>query len=279
MTGDAAPRVIAALASEFDMAGIRRGDLLLVHSSFRTLELPDVRPVDFIATLQDVLGADGTLLMPTYTYSFAGILDVQPYHPAKTPGRANGVLTETLRGYPGAMRSDHPTFSMAAVGREAARLTAGRECASAMGIGSTLHDACLLGAKILLLGVGNDRNSMLHLAEAQAGLPYNDVPFRAFWGNEALVERATGVVERVPVCGELCGCSLHFGVADAFLTGRGISRRVTIGRAPSQLMPAPAAVDAVVERLLHEPDWLLCDSFVCEPCNLRKMRLRREGLC
>jgi len=271
------PRIVATLADDLRAAGIRAGDCLLVQSSFKALGLPSVTPDDVITTLLAVLGAEGTVMMPTFTYSYAGIFNVQPFHPAKTPGMANGILTETLRRYPGALRSAHPTYSVAAVGRHAARLTEEKATASAMGYGSSLDEAYQLDATILLLGVGNNRNSMLHYAEVAAGLPYHDIPHREFWGRTALVEQDGDAVE-VPLHSPFPACSLNFGAADAYLIDRDIARRAAIGQAASLVMSTRAMVDAVAERLRREPAWLLCDLIVCEPCNRRKHLLRELGM-
>jgi aminoglycoside 3-N-acetyltransferase len=257
--------------------GVRKGDCLIVHSSFKSLGLTYASPRDVIYTFLEALGEEGTLMMPTFTYSFAGIYHSEPFNHARTPGRNNGVLTETLRNFPGALRSAHPTYSVAAFGKHARLITHGKETASMLGIGSSFHEAYQLGAKILLLGVGNTSNSMLHYAEVLAGLPYGDIPVRAFWGKTALVEKNGGALEvALPV--EYPGCSLNFAVVDDYLEQKGILKRGPVLQAGSILMEAQAMVTAVVERLKVKPDWLLCDSFACEPCNLRRKRLHATGL-
>ena len=269
--------VIPQILDGLRHAGVAEGNCLVVHSSLKSLGLADATPSDVIRTLSAAVGVVGTLVMPTFTYSYAGIFGVQPFHRDKTPGLLNGILTETLRQYPGALRSEHPTYSVAALGQHARQITQGKAQASALGIGSSYDEAAKLGAKILLLGVGNARNSMLHYAEVVSGLPYNAIPFREFWGRTALVERDGRVVE-VALKEEFPGCSARFGTADDYLTERGIAKRVRICQSDSMLISAADMVRAVVERLREEPAWLLCDSLACEPCNRRKQLLRERGL-
>ena len=64
---------------------------------------------------------------------------------------------------------------------------------------------------------------------------------------------------------------------DAYLDARGLVRRGRVGAAPCMLMDSPAMVAAVAGRLRREPGWLLCNTFGCEPCTLRKRRLRALG--
>lgn len=257
--------------------GLERGDCVVVHSSFKSLELKDNIPQDVIHTFLEYLGPEGTVVMPTFTYSYVGIWNVEPFNAATTPGKGTGILSETLRNHPEARRSEHPTYSVAAVGRYAGKITEGRQRASALGSGSSYDEMYKLGAKVLLMGVGSDRNSMLHYTEVKAGLPYNDIPFREFWGRTALVEENGRAVE-VQLVKEFPGCSLNFGAADDFLGAKNILQRGKICAADSMLISVNEMVTAVIEKLREQPDWLLCDKFVCEPCNLRMKRLREKGL-
>jgi len=270
------PRVIADLHEDLHRLGVQPDDLIVMHSSFKALGRTDVTPADFISTLQAALGAEGTLMMPTFTYCYAGFWDIKPFDPDVSPGLYNGILTEILRQSPGARRSAHPTHSVAALGRHAGALTEDKALASALGYGSSFDVAHRLGAKIVLLGVGNDSNSMLHFAETVADLPYLDIPWRALAGPTALVWR-DGRSVQVLLPREYPGCSLGFGVADAYLEARGVVRRGQVGAARCLLMESRAMVAAVADRLRREADWLLCHTFGCEPCTLRRRRLRALG--
>lgn len=270
-------RIVEPMLKDLAALGLARGDVVIVHSSFKSLGLTDCSPADVVGTVIDFLGPDGTLLMPTFSYCYSGRWNVQPFDPATTPGGLSGVLCETLRTWPGALRSGHPTHSVAVFGRHAERITKDKEDASPLGKGSSYDEALKLGAKILLLGVGNNRNSMLHYAEVAAEVPYNDIPFRAFWGETALVKRKGAVLVR-PLVREFPACSDNFGIADAYLAERGLLCRGRIATADAMLLNAAEMVAAVVDKLKADPAWLLCDSIVCEPCSLRKRRLKECGL-
>ena len=118
---------------------------------------------------------------------------------------------------------------------------------------------------------------MIHFAESASGLPYNDIHFREFWGRAALVWRE-GEAVQMPITGDLPGCSANFGMVDEFLLERGIAKTGLVAAAPSILMDAQEMVSAVTARLALQPDWLFCDSIICEPCTLRRRRLRERGL-
>lgn len=269
--------VIPALLNDLKAIGVREGDLLVVHSSFKSLGLGGASPSDVIRTLIESIGREGTLMMPTFTYCYSGIWSVKPFDPATTPSVFMGVLPETLRAYPGALRSTSPTYSVAAYGKHASALTENKENAGGLGPGSSFEDACRLGAKILLIGVGNNRNSMIHYAEYTSGLPICDIPYREFWGRTALVERDGEAVE-VPLKPDFPGCSANFGKADEFLVERNLLKHGSIGSTTGYLLDARKMVDAIAEQLRKQPDWLLCESISCEPCQIKRRRLRDMGL-
>lgn len=256
--------------------GVRGGDLLVVHSSFRSLGLVDTSPSDVIRVLIECLGSEGTLMMPTFTYCYSGIWAVEPFDRLATPSVSMGVLPETLRSYPGALRSGSPTYSVAAYGKHAGVLTDHQENAGGLGPGSSFEEAYRLGAKILLLGVGNNRNSMIHYAEHVSGLPICDIPYREFWGRSALVMRNGEAVE-VPIL-DFPGCSANFGAADEFLVENNLLQRGSVCSATAYLLDARAMVDAIAEQLRKQPDWLFCESISCEPCQLKRRRLRGLAL-
>jgi aminoglycoside 3-N-acetyltransferase len=274
MPGD--PHVVTDLQNDLSRLGIVAGDLVVLQSSFRSLARPEVSPADFLHSIMELIGPGGTLMVPTFTYSYSGLWGMKPFDPQNTPGVLNGVLTETFRLWPGARRSAHPTYSVAAFGRCADELTRDKEQVKALGEGSSYAEANRLGARILLLGVGNDRNPMLHYAESVAGVPYLDIPWRAHAGRTAMVLQA-GVTVEVPLAPEYPACSLGFGAADSYLEQCGILARGRVGAATCLLMDSRAMVAAVADRLQREPGWLLCSTFGCEPCTLRKRRLRELG--
>jgi aminoglycoside 3-N-acetyltransferase len=272
MTG----RVLGAMLDDLRKIGVREGDCLIVHSSFRSLGLADASPTDVIRTLIEAVGQSGTLMMPTFTYCYAGIWNVRPYNPGTTPSRFMGILAETLRSYPGALRSGSPTYSVAAFGAHAESLTAGRENVGGLGAGSSFEDAYRLGARILLIGVGSNRNSTIHYAEHASGLPVCDIPYRAFWGRTALLERDGGAVE-IPLT-DFPGCSTDFGAADEYLVEKDLMTHGMVCSAGCLFMKSRDVVDAIAARLRQTPDWLFCNAVTCEPCTLRRRRLQERGL-
>ena len=96
------------------------GDILLVHSSFKSLGPVEGGAETVIAGLLDALGESGTLVLPTFVQKdFANAYNT--WHINKPSD--TGYLTEYFRTRPGSYRSDQATHSVAASGAKAQWLT------------------------------------------------------------------------------------------------------------------------------------------------------------
>jgi len=93
------------------------------------------------------------------------------YNPLTTPTREMGVVPELFRTWPGAIRSDHPAFSLAALGPNAEYLVADHALQEDSGDRSPLGKLYELDGHVLLLGVEHWNNTSLHLAEFRADYP------------------------------------------------------------------------------------------------------------
>jgi aminoglycoside 3-N-acetyltransferase len=176
----------AALVADLRALGVRPGQTLLTHASLRAVGWVRGGAATVVAALHDSVGETGTIVMPAITPEnsttsrahrerTAGLGPRQlaefrarmpPFDPLLTPATEAGMIAEALRTTPGAVRSGHPQSSFAAIGERAAGLMAGHRLTSHFGEQSPLaglydvHDAA-----ILLLGVGYEACSALHLAE------------------------------------------------------------------------------------------------------------------
>ena len=108
-------------------AGIVPGDVLMFHSSLSSMGHVTGGPESVIDGLLDAVGPEGTVAVPT-------LCNWQPGEEALVFSRVDscmapsyvGILTETLRLRPSALRSNHPTHSIAGSVRAAEELTRDR---------------------------------------------------------------------------------------------------------------------------------------------------------
>jgi aminoglycoside 3-N-acetyltransferase len=171
-----------SLAAELRSLGLGSGDVLLVHSSLSALGFVNGGALAVVQALQEVIGPDGTLLVPTHAGDHSDPAEwrnppvpeewwdeirrtMPPFDPAVSTTRAMGAVADCVRTFPGARRSAHPQTSFAAIGPQAAFLTDGHELGDALGETSPLARLYDLDGWVLLLGVGHANNTSLHLAE------------------------------------------------------------------------------------------------------------------
>lgn len=162
----------------FRKLGLSNGDIVMVHSSFRSFSSEGDRveggPKTVIDAILCVIGKEGTLVMPTFTPSFCeqfnkigkGYFDVD-----KTPSEM-GILSETLRNMSGARRSINPIYSIAAYGKLVNELTSvdDKIVFGKNSIFAKLHN---LNAKIIMIGVDYDHSfTISHYVEQMIGCDY-----------------------------------------------------------------------------------------------------------
>jgi aminopeptidase-like protein/aminoglycoside N3'-acetyltransferase len=125
------------------------------------------------AGLLDVVGPTGTIIAPSYTFSFCR---QQVFDPADTPtvvGPWNTftAFPEFLRQLPGAVRSCDPIFSNAGVGPRAAELLS-RIPSVCLGDDSIHARMRRVGGKICILGVGLYEAIFRHYVESVCRVPW-----------------------------------------------------------------------------------------------------------
>jgi aminoglycoside 3-N-acetyltransferase len=257
------PFTTTVLAESFRSLGILSGARLIVHSALRQLGPVDGGADAVLDALLTCIGPTGLLAVPTFTY-FNEVFD-----PAETPGRT-GILTETARLRSNAVRSLHPTHSVAAIGQGAEALVAGHERLPGLGIDSPLDRLAKDGGGILLLGVGHTSNSTVHVGEAHAGVCYADIPFHPDRPKCVTVRGATPMEIELR---DPPGCSRAFGAVEAELRRMGAIRDGMIGKALVQWMPGQSVIDAAVRLLRHNEGALLCSDPGCYRCSSARRRI------
>lgn len=169
-------------------AGVRSGQSIMVHTSLSSLGFVCGGAQVIIEALIEGVGADGTIMMPTQSWKNldpeAGVHWEEPkewwqtirdnwpaYDKAITPTNTMGAVAEMFRRWPGALRSDHPARSVAAWGKYAEYLTQNHDLSNIFGEGSPIGKLYELDGYVLLIGVGYDKNTSLHLADVRAEYP------------------------------------------------------------------------------------------------------------
>lgn len=259
------------LMQDFVRAGIKSGDHIIMHSSFKKVGPVQHGPAAVINALLKTIGSTGNLLVPTYTYSLP-IWNAEPFDVRYSASRV-GAITEEVRKRTAAIRSFHPTHSVCAIGPDAPAVTLNHLHATPLGVGSPLDRMRRMNAKVLMLGTFQDTNSSLHLCEELHNLPYCDVGFSEeldheigwFFNEKREIEYVQ--LPRFP------GCSRGFRAIEEHLRREGVLQDVYIGQAASQLLNLPRLVEATAAPLASDPGMLLCNVPNCAICPRRRNHL------
>lgn len=169
----------------FKKVGVKPGQVIMVHTSLGSIGYVCGGAQTIIEALIEAVGNEGTIMMPTQSWKN---LDPEtgvhwevdknywqvirdnwpPYDKNITPTNTMGVVAEMFRQWSGTIRSDHPARSVAAFGKYAEYLTQGHDLSNIFGDGSPIGKLYELNAHVLLIGVGYDKNTSLHLADVRA---------------------------------------------------------------------------------------------------------------
>jgi aminoglycoside 3-N-acetyltransferase len=160
------------LVSGLKSVGIKQGDTVLTYVSFGLLgrlkggKNSESSSQILLNSFKTVLGENGTLLVPTYTYSFC---NNEKYQVEQTPSSI-GPFTEFFRQQENVKRSRNPIFSVAGLGPKTTLLLTnlpqtcfGKDC---------VYDRLTkIGGKICMIGLGLQWATFRHYIEQTIKIP------------------------------------------------------------------------------------------------------------
>ncbi len=239
---------------ELSSIGLEEGDVVFVHSDVSVFgRLKATNRSTLLESICDALrmsvGDSGTIIMPTFTYSFC---EGEVFDPVNSKSTV-GSLTEHFRRQPGVVRSMHPIFSVAVSGRA-------KEWFSDVGPDS-FDDDSIFGrleerrGKLLFLGAPFQSCTFLHRAEQTFPVPYRYI--KEF---EGLIRN--GDEDRRSTCTYLVrpfDRSVNFDVSrlEKRLVERGVMREGRIGEGRLLLVESRALVEEARELLGEDIHGLL----------------------
>lgn len=157
------------LQRQLEELGVRNNDTVAIHTSLKVAGPIEGGAQTFLEAFLDYL-AEGLLVVPTHTWASVGAQN--PLYDVRKSVPCVGIVPQIAAFHPRAVRSMHATHSVAAFGRRAEEYAA----ADLTSYTPTPPEGCfgLLyaeKAKILLIGVGQERNTFLHVSEEIADVP------------------------------------------------------------------------------------------------------------
>ncbi len=234
--------------------GLNPNQPVIVHAALSTIG--EIR-----GGAETVLGAllsmTRGVMAPTFTYKTMIIPEFGPINNAMTYGGgarnrhaeffrpdmpcdpSMGILPETIRTHPDALRSTHPIMSFAGIGVEKAlRSQTYQDPMAPIGVLASE------GGQVLLIGVNHTSNTSIHYAERLAS--------RKQFVRWALTPQ--GVRE----CPYFNGCSEGFEKAAPYLAA--ITRTTTLGSATIRAIPLAPMLQILCGLIKEQPLALLCET-------------------
>lgn len=164
------------LKDQLEAMGLTGDETILIHSSMKAIGAVD-GGADTVLDVWMEYFRNGLLLLPTHTWKTVNA-DNPVYNPYTTPSCV-GLLTNMFMKRDGVIRSLHPTHSMAGYGKNAAEYLKGEEYNNTPCTPGGCYDRLKeVGGKVLLVGVGHERNTYIHSVEEVLNVPnrLSDMP-------------------------------------------------------------------------------------------------------
>jgi aminoglycoside N3'-acetyltransferase len=219
--------------------------------------------------IQGFLGLGCTVMVPTFSsmyaasappdmrplrngcgdYSWLPERDPQIYTPQSNDvDMEMGVIPKTILAWKNRFRGNHPINSFTAVGPLAERLIASQD---PQDVYAPLRALATLNGYCILMGVGLERLTIIHMAEQMAGRKLFRRWAKDSNGNIAMVEAG--------------GCSEGFGKLEDGVSS--IKTEVTVGKSVWKVFKAVQLLQTVNEAIAKEPMITHCGWGDCDRCN------------
>jgi aminoglycoside 3-N-acetyltransferase len=251
------PYTQQTIADDLRKLGVAPDMVLVVHSSLRSIGWVNGGPVAVILALEDVLGPEGTLVMPTHTADNSDpqnwqnppipeswwqiVRDTMPaYDPDLSPTFHMGMIPETFRKQKGVVRSANPDASFAAWGKHKYVVIDNHALFPLFGKQSPLSRVYDLNGWVLLLGVNHNRNTSLHVAEERANIAHKTIHL----GSPMFVD---GVRQWMPFDDIDWDDSDFVELGADFARDTGLQRGGKIAQADALLMPQRELIDYAIK--------------------------------
>lgn len=221
--------------------------------------------------LRGFLAEGCTVLVPTFSDGFAippppdmrpkrngwdyeaypgpteGVGRVYYPHTNEVTEESMGAIAATVLAQPARVRGQHPLCSFAAIGAQAEALISGQAVTD---VNAPLRALGEAGGWVVLMGVGLERMTLVHLAEELAG-------------RKLFIRWANGP-NRVPARVTMGGCSDGFSQLEPALSP--LVRTQRVGESVWQAYPASETLEAAAEAIRRHPAITQCGNPTCERC-------------
>lgn len=236
---------IEQLKQQIRDMGIEADDTVLIHTALRSVGPVENGADGVIDAFCQVL-SEGLFLVPTHTW--ANVNREHPVYDVRTTQPCIGALPSVAAFRKDGVRSLHPTHSIWGHGADAEEFLKGEEKASTPGpVGFAWNRLAERNAKILLIGVGNERNTYIHAVDEIVDMPnrIHPVPYEV-----TIIDRE-GREHRNMFAGHYCTEHPHvseqFVNFDRAFTELGVWKEGRLGNAKVMVVDSVKCRDTVMK--------------------------------
>lgn len=166
------------LQKQIERMGIKESDTVVIHTSMKAVGDVENGADGLINAFCDYL-ENGMFIVPTHTWR--NVSAENPFYDVRSTVPCIGIVPQIAARREDGFRSLHPTHSVWAFGNGAEEFVSGEEkCVTPTPTYGCWGKLSASKAKILLIGVGNDKNTFIHSVDEEADIkdrlapnPYN----------------------------------------------------------------------------------------------------------
>lgn len=249
--------------------GVKKNHNIIVHSSLKKIRsaFPAISPQEVIESIERVIGYEGSIIMPAFTYCFKSRNgDNEIFNRANSKTKV-GIVSEVFRNSSNVTRTFSPTHSFTLWGKATKEISSQNSPASPLGEGSVLD--WLAGTDnsfVLMLGTHFDSLSFGHYIEIKASVPWYDYFCWDHLGKEKVGVSVTGeqILKEIP------GCSKSFINFESYLVDNKIIQANSAGTLEAYYIPVELLMKTGISYFKNNYEKLLCVSGSCKACDLRR---------
>ncbi len=247
--------------------GITEGMHILMHSSMREIRkaFPGLTAENLISSLQEIITANGSLIMPAFTYCFFEKEKNEIFNPLTSPSKV-GIVSELFRQKTDVVRTSSPTHSFALWGKVTDFIDENNNPTSPLGKRS-IPDWLAKSQDSYVLGLGTDFGSFTfgHFLETLAPVPWHDTFCWKYLKVKPVGRSVSGKTKLIQVP----GCSKSFVNFESHLKSKKILEPLPKPMYRGYFLSVETIIKEGLAYFKKRAYNLLCPMGTCQACDER----------
>lgn len=256
-------------------AGVKSGDNIIVHSSFRKIRsaFPSISPYDVVEELKKKITTEGSLVFPAFTYCYKRSTGSYELFDRTKSKSKTGLISEIFRNSADVVRTSSPTHSFSMWGRITKFIGSGNSPTSPLGDGSVL-DWFANEPESYVLMLGTDFSSLTfgHYIEIKSSVPWiNYSP----WDHLNVLPIGM-TVDSMQELIQIPGCARPFINFENYLIENNLLQQFQFSGLAARYENIYKLLKEGIIYFSREYRKLLCPESTCEACDSRRKKIIGE---